>query len=147
MVAGQAFLPVVPIMKILALLPLAIGLSNLFCFQTLIPFNREKIFLRSVVIGGIASVALNILLIPYLAEQGSAWANIITEVIISIITGWYAYKIIRFSISPRVIIQTIITCVLFAPLILLCRSVFSSPLYILLAAISSYGTWFPNNYR
>ena len=135
-VAGQAFLPAVPIMKILALLPLAIGLSNLFCFQTLIPFNREKIFLRSVVIGGIASVALNILLIPYLAEQGSAWANIITEVIISIITGWYAYKIIRFSISPRVIIQTIITCVLFAPLILLCRSVFSSPLYILLAAIS-----------
>ncbi len=135
-IAGEAFLPAVPVMKILALLPLAIGLSNLFCFQTLIPFNKEKIFLRSVVIGGITSVALNILLIPYLAEQGAAWANIITEIIISLITGWYAYKIIQFSISPRVIVQTIITCLLFAPLILLCRSVFSSPLYILLAAIS-----------
>lgn len=135
-IAGEAFLPAVPVMKILALLPLAIGLSNLFCFQTLIPFNKERIFLRSVIVGGITSVLLNILLIPHLAEQGAAWANIITEVIISIITGWYAYKIIRFSIAPRVIVQTIITCLLFAPIILVCRSVFSSPLYILLAAIS-----------
>ncbi len=135
-IAGEAFLPAVPVMKILALLPLAIGLSNLFCFQTLIPFKKEKLFLVAVVIGGIASVALNLLLIPYLAEQGAAWANMITEIIISIITGWYAYQIIQFSISPRVIIQTVVTCLLFVPLIFLCRSVFNSSLYILLAAIS-----------
>ncbi len=135
-IAGEAFLPAVPVMKILALLPLAIGLSNLFCFQTLIPFKREKIFLKSVVIGGIASVALNLFLIPYLAEQGAAWANIITEIIIAIITGWYAYKIIQFSIPLRIITQTVITCLLFVPLIFLCRSVFNSSLNILLAAIS-----------
>ena len=134
-IAGEAFLPAVPVMKILALLPLAIGLSNLFCFQTLIPFKKEKLFLVAVVIGGIASVALNLLLIPYLAEQGAAWANMITEIIISIITGWYAYQIIQFSISPRVIIQTVVTCLLFVPLIFLCRSVFSSSFTILLAAI------------
>ena len=135
-VAGQAFLPAIPIMKILALLPLAIGLSNLFCFQTLVPFNKEKIFLKAVVIGGVASVTLNFLLIPSLSAMGAAWANLITEIIISTITGWYAYKIIRFSIPRRVIIQTIITCFLFAPLILLCRLIFSSSLYILLSAIS-----------
>ena len=135
-IAGEAFLPAVPVMKILALLPLAIGLSNLFCFQTLIPFKKEKIFLVAVVIGGIASVTLNLFLIPYLAEQGAAWANIITEIIIAIITGWYAYKIIQFSIAPRIITQTVITCLLFVPLIFLCRSVFNSSLNILLAAIS-----------
>ena len=134
-ITGEAFLPAVPVMKILAFLPLTIGLSNLFCFQTLIPFKKEKLFLVAVVIGGIASVALNLLLIPNLAEQGAAWANIITEIIISIITGWYAYKIIQFSIPRRVIIQTVVTCLLFVPLIFLCRSVFNSSFNILMAAI------------
>jgi O-antigen/teichoic acid export membrane protein len=135
-IAGEAFLPAVPVMKILALLPLAIGLSNLFCFQTLIPFNKEKIFLRAVIIGSIISVSLNILLIPHLAEKGAAWANIITEIIISVITGWYAYKIIRFAIPRQVIVQTIITCLFFLPLIVFCRLVFNSSLYILITAIS-----------
>ena len=135
-IAGEAFLPAVPVMRILALLPLTIGLSNLFCFQTLIPFKKEKLFLVAVVIGGIASVALNLLLIPNLAEQGAAWANMITEIIISIITGWYAYKIIQFSIPRRVIVQTVVTCLLFVPLIFLCRSVFNSSFNILMAAIS-----------
>lgn len=136
LIAGEDFLPAIPIIKILALLPLAISLSNLFCFQTLIPFNQERKFLTAVIIGGITSVVLNFLMIPSLNAAGAAWANIITEILITIITGWYAYKIISFTISSIVIVQTIIASLLFIPVILFCRSAFTSSLYVLLSGIS-----------
>jgi O-antigen/teichoic acid export membrane protein len=136
-IAGNNFLPAVPVMRILALLPLAIGLSNLFCFQTLVPFNKEKLFLTAAIAGCIISISLNFLLIPSLSERGAAWANMITEITIAFITGWYAFKIIRFSIPAAVLIQTAVTCALFLPVVIGCRYLFSSSLYVLVAAMGS----------
>src|SRR5204863_7251883 len=87
-VAGEKFLPAVPLMRILAFLPLIIGLSNLFCFQTLVPFNQEKKFLGTVITGCLVSISLNFLLIPHLQEAGAAISNMITEIIITIISGY-----------------------------------------------------------
>ena len=134
-IAGEKFLPAVPVMKIVAFLPLVIGLSNLFCFQTLVPFNQEKKILTAVIIGCIVSVSLNFLLIPSLAEAGAAWATIITETLISILTGIQAYKIIRFGAKPSMIVQTIFTTLLFIPVVLLCKNLFLSPLLVLCTAI------------
>lgn len=135
--AGEHFTAAIPLMQILALLPLAIGLSNVFCFQTLVPFNKEKIFLAAASVGCFTSVGLNLLLIPHLSAAGAAWSNMITEILITIITGWYAFKVIRFAIPAAVILQTIFVCLLFLPLMMLWRNIFVTPLYILLAGISS----------
>jgi len=136
-IAGKAFMPAVQLMKILALLPLAIGLSNVFCFQTLVPFNKEKIFLAAAVTGCITSVSLNFLLIPQLSAAGAAWSNMVTEIIITVITGVYAYKIIRFQIPAAVIFQTVLICLLFIPVVILLRNVILNPLYLLPVAIIS----------
>ncbi|MBL0359058.1 MAG: oligosaccharide flippase family protein [Chitinophagaceae bacterium] len=136
-IAGDKFMPAVPLMRILAFLPLIIGLSNLFCFQTLVPFKQERKFLLAVIVGCITSVSLNFLLIPSLSAQGAAYATTITELIITIITGILAYRFIQFEIKTSSILQTFFTSLLFIPLILLCRNVFASPLMVLSIAIPS----------
>ena len=134
---GAAFMPAIPLMRLLAFLPLTIGLSNVFAFQILVPYNKEKKFLTAAVAGCIVSVTLNCILIPYLAAAGSAWANIITEIVVTIITGWYAYKVIQFKVSTGVLLKTSFTCLLFIPLIICCKLVLVSPLNILMVAIGS----------
>lgn len=134
-IAGEKFLPAVPVLRILAFVPFVIGLSNLFSFQILVPFKQEKKFLIAVLAGCILSVSLNLLLIPFLSEQGAAYANLATEVIITIITGSYAYRIMHYKPEIKVLLQTILSVLLFIPLVFLSRYLFSSPLAVLLFAV------------
>ena len=134
-IAGDKFLPAVPLIRILAFLPLIIGLSNLFCFQTLVPFKQERKFLLAVILGCITSVSLNFLLIPSMSAQGAAYATTATELVVTIIAGVQAYRFVRFSVKPSLIIQTVFVSALFIPLILFFRTIFSSSLSILMAAI------------
>lgn len=134
---GAAFRPAIPLMRLIAFLPLAIGLSNVFAFQILVPFNKEKKFLTAAIVGCIVSVSLNFLLIPFIAAAGSAWANIITELVVTFITGWYAYQIIHFKVSAGMLLKTAFVCLLFIPVIIFCRSVFASPLFVLLVGMGS----------
>jgi O-antigen/teichoic acid export membrane protein len=134
-VAGEKFLPAIPLMRILAFLPLVVGLSNLFCFQTLVPFNFEKKFLTTVIIGCMVSISMNFLLIPYLQEMGAAISNIVTEIIITVLSGVYAYKLIKFDFKTTILIHTVISSILFIPVVFTCRYLFASPLIVLLVSI------------
>jgi O-antigen/teichoic acid export membrane protein len=136
-IAGAKFSPAIPLIRIQAFLPLVIGLSNLFCFQTLLPFNMEKKFLVIVIIGCIVSISMNFLLIPYLSAAGAAIANMITETIILILSGMYASKLVRFDFRPAagVMLQSTGTSLIFIPVIFLCRYFFASPVTVLVTAV------------
>jgi O-antigen/teichoic acid export membrane protein len=134
-IAGPAFLPAVPVLRILAWLPLVVGINNVFCFQTLVPFKQEKKFLFAVLSGCVLSIGLNFLLIPALKESGAAIANICTETAIAVISGLFALKYHRFVISRPLLWQTLIGCLLFIPVVALCRYWMPAPLPVLLMAI------------
>ena len=134
-IAGEKFLPAVPLMRILAFLPLTVGLSNLFCFQTLVPFNQEKKFLGTVIIGCIVSLSMNFLLIPSIQEKGAAIANITTEIIITVFSSIYAYKLIKFDFKATILIQTVVSSFLFVPVVFACRYLFVSPVIVLLVSL------------
>ncbi|HMO61628.1 MAG TPA: flippase [Ferruginibacter sp.] len=136
-ISGKAFIPAVPVMRILAFLPLVIGLSNLFSFQVLVPFKQEKKFLVAVIAGCITSIGLNLWLIPIFAERGSAYANIITEILITLITGSYALKIIRFGGSLSTMLQTVFCCLLFIPVVAAVRVIAAHPLPVLCVAAAA----------
>lgn len=134
-IAGEKFLPAVPLLRILAWLPLIIGLSNVFCFQTLVPFKQEKKFLTTVITGCIVSIGTNLLLIPYLQEKGAAIASVITEITITVMSGYLASRLTRLRLQPGVILQILLSCVLFVPVIYIIRTLFTNQILILLAAI------------
>lgn len=134
-ISGDRFSPAVPLMRILAFLPLVIGLSNLFCYQTLVPFNKEKKFLAIAVIGCIASIGLNFFLIPRLGALGAAIAGLTTELVITIIAGWHAGRLVQFHYKMAMVPQTILSCLLFIPVIITCRYFSHSSFVVLFTAM------------
>lgn len=130
LVAGKAFAPAAPLLQIMALIPLVISLSNLFCFQTLVPFKMERRFLVVVATGSVLSILLNVLLIPHWGAAGSAWANLITETYIAGLSAYFASRYIQFKIPHRMYLSTLVTCCLFWPLIVFFKSFLISPLLL-----------------
>ncbi len=135
--AGGMFSPAVPLMRALSFLPLIIALSNMFCFQVLVPFKQEKKFLTAVIAGCAVSLSLNCILIPLYTAQGAACASVVTEIVVTVATGIMAYKIIPWKMNKRLAIQTLAATILFIPLVLICRNIFSSSLAILITSISA----------
>lgn len=134
-VAGEKFLPSVPLLRILAWLPLIIGLSNVFCFQTLVPFKQEKKFLGTVLTGCVVSISANLLLIPYFQEKGAAMASVITEITITVMSGYLASRLTKLTMQPSAIVSIIASCLPFIPVIILARNLFTNHVLILVMAI------------
>lgn len=136
-IAGEKFLPAVPSLRILSFLPLVMGISNLFAFQLLLPFKKEKKFLTAAAAGCIISLTLNFLLIPRMQQQGAAYANILTQIFITAATGWYAYRLAPFNPGVKMIVQTVCSSLLFVPLIMLLKIFFVSAPAILVSSVVS----------
>lgn len=134
-IAGEKFLPAVPIMQILSFLPLVIAFSNMFCFQVLVPFNKEKKFLLAALIGCVASISLNYWLIPLFAAQGAAYACMATELTVTIITGVMAWRVIQWDINSKALLQSLFLSLLFLPLVMLCRKTGMAPYAVLAISI------------
>ncbi len=135
-IAGDAFQPAARLLQVLAFLPIIIGLSNIFAFQILVPFDKEKKFLAAVILGGVLSIVLNLLLVPSLGATGSAMANLITEIAVTIVTGLYAYQLVSFKADVGVLIKTILASSCFIPVILICRMFFKLPLNVMICSMT-----------
>lgn len=134
-IAGNKFSPSVPLLRILAWLPLIIGLSNVFCFQTLVPFKQEKKFLGTVLTGCFVSICANLLLIPHFQEKGAAMASVITEITITIMSGYLASRLTKLTVQPSTIVSIVASCLLFIPVIVLARNLLTNHVLILVVTI------------
>lgn len=126
--AGKAFLPAITVLKILSLLPLLIGLSNLFGTQVLLPFGKEKKVLFGVLAGSVASILANVILCPLYQQQGAAIACIVAESFVTIILGWQAIKLVSFTISKLFLLSVLLSSLLFIPVIWLLQQMQILPL-------------------
>ena len=137
-IAGNMFSAAVPLMRILSFLPLIIALSNMFCFQVLVPFRQEKKFLTAVIAGCITSLLCSFLFIPLFAARGAAYTSFVTEITVTAVTGIMAYNILPWHINKKLLLQTAAAVMLFIPVILLCRRIFLAPLAILISSTATF---------
>lgn len=133
--AGSQFQPSIITLRLLSLLPLVIGLSNVFGIQLLIPYKREKEMLRSVLAGSILSVFLCILLCPLFEQNGAAIACLTSEIAVMILSGYYTKQIIHLIFPLRQIVAIITSTFLFIPIIFIIRNFFVSEIVILLTSL------------
>ena len=82
---GKGFEAVVPLLRILSFLILAIGINNVTGMQYLIPTGRQNIFTKTVLVGALVNVVFNALLIPVLKANGAAIASVVAETTIAVI--------------------------------------------------------------
>jgi O-antigen/teichoic acid export membrane protein len=109
--AGPNFIQAGSVLKILSLLSLLIGLSNIFGLQILTPMGKDKYLTFSVLIGMVISLGLNLILIPIYKEKGAAFSNIIAETAVTIATIFFASKFIKLIIDWKFVLKTIISAI------------------------------------
>lgn len=81
---GEAFLPAVATVQILAVLVIVKSIGNLYGVQVLVAFGEEKTLFFTTVLGAISNVAMNIALIPILQQNGAAIASVLSELAVCI---------------------------------------------------------------
>ncbi len=109
--AGPNFIQAASVLKILSLLSLLIGLSNIFGLQILTPMGKDRYLTFSVLIGMVISLGLNLILIPIYKEKGAAFSNIIAETAVTIATIFFASKFIKLIIDWEFVLKTIISAI------------------------------------
>lgn len=114
--SGLDFLPATNSMQIMTGVSLLIGLSNIYGMQILVPLDKEKKLLLSVFIGTIISLVLNFILIPIWADFGAAITNLLSELAVTIVMGYFASRIINIGSPIKKIVLQIIG---YLPIILL----------------------------
>ena len=89
---GDGYYKSANIMKILSVLILAIGLSNVFGLQYLIPADEDKKFTISVTCGAFTNFLLNLVLIRLFKSYGAAIATIVAETVVTVIMFCFIRK-------------------------------------------------------
>lgn len=106
--AGEQFVGATMVLKILSVVVLLIGFSNVFGLQILTPMGKDKYLTFSVLLGTITSLSLNFILIPLYQETGAAITNIIAESVVTLATLYFASKFIKLDFDYLFILKSLL---------------------------------------
>ncbi len=101
LVLGQSYIKSIIALKILAITPFLIGLSNVFGIQTMISFGRNRAFRNILIFASVINIILSLILVPAFSYLGSAVAVVIVEFFVT--TSMFIYlqttgiKIVEFK--------------------------------------------------
>lgn len=98
---GSGYDKVVNLLRILALLVLAVGINNVTGMQYLIPTKKQNIFSLTVIFGACVNFVLNSILISLCQSIGAAIASVVAETSIAVIQ----LIIVRKELSPFKVIK------------------------------------------
>lgn len=144
---GAGYEKVIPLLRILSLLIMAIGINNVTGFQYLIPTKRENIFTITVVAGACVNFTLNMVLIYFWDSVGAALASVFAETTIAVMQ----LVIVRKEISPLKVLQegshyffagTVMVLVLIPITSVLASSILSTVIIIICGAFTYFITLF-----
>lgn len=120
---GPGYEKVIVLLKILAFLILAIGISNVTGMQYLIPTKKQNTLTLTVIIGAVVNFTLNSLLIYFYQSIGAAIASVAAEVTVTVTQ----IMIVRQELSPLTILKQSVN-------------------YLLAGALMSAGLWKASGY-
>ena len=134
--AGDQYRESIKVMKVIMPTLVIIGFSNLLGIQILIPLEKEKIVVRSELIGAIVNVTLNIYFIPRLGAFGAAIGTLAAESAVLIIQYKYLQKMIR-PVWKNIEIKKIFVALSVSIPLLICIKLFLNTSLLLELIISS----------
>lgn len=151
--AGANYMESVLPLKIMCAAIVPLALTNIFVWQILTPFSKEKYFMKTVVAGMIVSLTLNLLLIPRISHVGTAISTLVTEIVICLLSFFFAQKVYKLKLDYWKAFQSLLSCI---PMLLLYFTIHEyvkdfiwSNILIIICSIVSYFTlqvfYFKNN--
>lgn len=94
---GKDYLEVVPVINLMSFTIIFWTLNNITGSQILIPTMKEKILTKSVFIGAILNLVLNLILIKKIGLLGVVIATFLTEGVVSGIQIYYSKEYLKFD--------------------------------------------------
>lgn len=107
---GKSFIPATKSLEIMSVLPLLIALSNAFGIQGMLNFKMDKEFLKITAFGAVLCVGLNFLLIPIFRQDGTSFAWVLAEILITIATFFFLKNRIKKNVFDYKIVKKFILC-------------------------------------
>jgi O-antigen/teichoic acid export membrane protein len=135
---GKEFYGAIVPLEILSVLNVTIGFSNILGVQILVGLNKEKSYLRCILIGTISNFVLNCIFIPSIGAIGASIASVTAEFFVTFSMFFFVYK----ETPVRVEVWTDLTkslfgALLFIPLKLILPVLDNSFFYLVLFVLSS----------
>jgi len=91
-ILGANYIPAEPIIRIMAFIPLIVGISNLSGIQVMLNLNEKGNFMRIILVAALVNLILLFILIPMYKAIGAAYSMLITEIFATSILSLFAYK-------------------------------------------------------
>lgn len=114
---GEKFIGAVLPLQIIVLVVSIIGLNNIPVIQILAGLGHDKLYLYSVLVGTLSNFSLNLYLIPLYGAVGAAFASVMAEVLILIVSMIFVYKKTKIRLTNYgEIIKSLFVSLLFFPL-------------------------------
>jgi O-antigen/teichoic acid export membrane protein len=135
--SGDAFTGAVTAMRMLSFLPLFIGLSNLFGMQILSASGNDLLVLKSVFLGMVIHILLNLVLVPLYAHDGAAFAIVTTELLVTLLTYYFAYQKFNITFSVNRLVKDLMLCLIFIPIVWMIKGLVSLPSLVIVFSLSS----------
>lgn len=106
--SGNAYAGSIVPMQIIMPTLFLIGISNLLGIQILVPMDRENAVLKSVAIGGVVDLIVNLICIPKFGASGAAFGTLVAELFVTtyqiyILRGFLSQIMYEVKISKNVI--------------------------------------------
>lgn len=89
---GSQYGPATVVLRILAFLPLIIGLSHVFGVQTMLTFNYNKAYSSIIITMGILNVGMSLLLVPLYQQVGTSISLLVSQLCITLSMYIYLRK-------------------------------------------------------
>lgn len=80
---GAQYFAAVPIVRIMAFLPLTVGIACAIAFQWMLPLGRDREMTWAAVCGGAWSIGVSLALFPLYGPRGVAFATVTAELVVS----------------------------------------------------------------
>lgn len=98
---GDGYDGVIPILKVLSFLVIAMGINNVIGLQFLIPTGRQSFYTLCVVVGAVINLVCNLLLIPRCGAVGAAIASVFAEFCVALTELLIVRKEIRIAVFVK----------------------------------------------
>lgn len=98
---GDSYGPSVETVMFAAPAVIAVGVANVLTIQILYPQEKENLILRASIAGVVVSLALNILLIPFMRQDGAAICLVATESAVTLSLLFWGRKFIPIKFLSR----------------------------------------------
>ena len=136
--SGDAYAGSIVSMQVIMPTLFFIGISNLLGIQILVPMDRERDVLNSVMLGAIINLLINVVTIPSFGATGAAFGTLVAEIIVTLYQVYVLRSFLKDIIGQVKVQKNILATVLASISSIIVRMFFAETLSLfLLLAISA----------